>query len=94
MTRGHFITGGATITVFSSIAMTGMKLITREELNYRNASIIGLGVALGIGITLVPQALSMFPAWVTLIFGKSAVVVSTIVTVVLNQILPKSKKEE
>lgn len=86
------VLGGATITVFSSIAMTGMKLITKEKLGPRNSSIIGLGIALGVGITLVPQTLALFPSWVTLIFGKSAVVLSTIVTVVLNQILPKEKE--
>ena len=85
------VLGGATITVFSSIAMTGMKLITKEKMGPRNTTIIGLGIALGVGVTLVPESLAMFPSWVTLIFGKSAVVLSTIVTVVLNQILPKEK---
>lgn len=85
------VLGGATITVFSSIAMTGMKLITKEKMGPRNTTIIGLGIALGVGVTLVPESLAMFPSWVTLIFGKSAVVLSTLVTVVLNQILPKEK---
>lgn len=87
------VLGGATITVFSSIAMTGMKLIMKEKMGPRNTTIIGLGIALGVGVTLVPESLAMFPSWVTLIFGKSAVVLSTIVTVVLNQILPKEKTE-
>ena len=59
-------------------------------MGYRNSAVVGLGVALGVGITLVPESLAMFPGWVTLIFGKSAVVVlSTIVTVVLNQVTSK-----
>lgn len=84
---------GPTISVFSSIAMTGMKLIAKEKMGYRNSAVVGLGVALGVGITLVPESLAMFPGWVTLIFGKSAVVLSTIVTVVLNQVLPKEQEE-
>ena len=87
------VLGGATISVFSSIAMTGMKLIAKEKMGYRNSAVVGLGVALGVGITLVPESLAMFPGWVTLIFGKSAVVLSTIVTVVLNQVLPKEQEE-
>ena len=87
------VLGGATISVFSSIAMTGMKLIAKEKMGYRNSAVVGLGVALGVGITLVPESLAMFPDWVTLIFGKSAVVLSTIVTVVLNQVLPKEQEE-
>ena len=31
--------------------MTGIKLIFQEEMNFRNTSIVGLSVALGMGIT-------------------------------------------
>ena len=43
------VLGGATISVFASIAMTGMRLINTEEMNYRATSIVGLSVALGNG---------------------------------------------
>lgn len=88
------VLGGATVSVFASITMTGIKLISQEPLNYRNTAIVGLAVALGMGITLVPEALALFPAWVTTIFGKSAVVVATIVAVLLNCIIPKEKPQE
>lgn len=86
------VLGGATISVFASITMTGIKLITTEEMNYRNTSIVGLAVAIGMGVTLVPQSLSMFPNWVQLVFGKSAVVLATIITIALNIIIPKQKE--
>lgn len=88
------VLGGATISVFASITMTGVKLITTEELNYRNTSIVGLSVALGMGVTLVPAALEQFPAWVTTIFGKSPVVVATICALALNGILPGKQKAD
>ena len=87
------VLGGATISVFASIAMTGIKLIMLQEMNYRNTAIVGLSVALGMGITQAPAALATFPAWVTTIFGKSPVVVATLVAILLNTILPKKKKE-
>ncbi|HHV11459.1 MAG TPA: purine permease [Clostridiales bacterium] len=90
----YAVLGGAVIGVFASITMTGMKLIATQELNYRNTSIVGLAVAMGIGITLVPQSLALFPAWVTTVFGKSPVVVATIVAILLNLTLPGKKKEE
>ena len=83
-----------TVSVFVSIAMTGMKLVTTEDMNYRNTSIVGLSAALGVGISQVTEALSQFPDWVTMVFAKSPVVVATIVAVFLNIILPKDKKEE
>lgn len=88
------VLGGATVSVFASITMTGIKLICKQPLSYRNTSIVGLAVALGMGITLVPNALEMFPEWVSMVFGKSAVVVATLVAVVLNCVLPKDKIEE
>ena len=87
------VLGGATISVFASIAMTGIKLIMLQEMNYRNTAIVGLSVALGMGITQAPAALATFPAWVTTISGKSPVVVATLVAILLNTILPKEKKE-
>ena len=87
------VLGGATISVFASIAMTGIKLIMLQEMNYRNTAIVGLSVALGMGITQAPAALATFPAWITTIFGKSPVVVATLVAILLNTILPKEKKE-
>ncbi len=87
------VLGGATISVFASIAMTGIKLIFRQPMNFRNSSIVGLSVALGMGITQASGALDSFPDWVNMIFGKSPVVVATIVAILLNIILPKEKEE-
>lgn len=90
----YCVLGGATVSVFASIAMTGVKLITAEPMNYRSTSIVGLAIALGMGITQANAALATFPAWVTTIFGKSPVVVATITAVILNLILPKEKENK
>lgn len=83
------VLGGATVSVFASIAMTGMKLVMSEEMTYRNSSIVGLAAALGMGISQATATLSTFPSWVVTIFGRSPVVVATIVAVLLNIILPR-----
>lgn len=85
----YCVLGGATISVFASIAMTGMKLIASEELNFRNTTIVGLAIAVGMGVTQASASLAQFPDWVTTIFGKSPVVLATISAIVLNLILPK-----
>lgn len=87
------VLGGATISVFASIAMTGIKLITTQEMNFRNTVVVGLAVALGVGITQAPSSLALFPGWVTTVFGKSPVVIATIVAVFLNLVLPKEKPQ-
>lgn len=83
------VLGGATVTVFSTIAMTGMKLIASEGISPRNTTIVGLSAALGVGISQASTALSQFPEAVTVIFGKSPVVIATLLAIVLNLILPK-----
>lgn len=88
------VLGGATVSVFASIAMTGMKLVSSAEMDYRNSSIVGLAAALGMGVSQATAALATFPAWVTTIFGKSPVVLATIIAVLLNIILPKSRDEK
>lgn len=86
------VLGGATVSVFASIAMTGIKLITQKPLTYRSTAIVGLSVALGMGITQASAALAAFPEWVMIIFGKSPVVIATIMAVFLNLVLPKEKE--
>jgi xanthine permease len=88
------VLGGATVTVFSTIAMTGMKLINSTEMNARNTTIVGLSAALGVGIAQASSSLSQFPAAFTIIFGKSPVVIATLLAIVLNLILPKDSKAQ
>lgn len=88
------VLGGATITVFSSIAMTGMKLIASETISPRNTTIVGLSAALGVGISQSSSALSQFPESITIIFGKTPVVIATIMAVLLNLILPQENTDQ
>ena len=83
------VLGGATLTVFATIAMTGMKLIASQKLNARNTTVVGLAVALGVGVTQASASIRQLPESFIMIFGKSPVVIATIVAVFLNIILPK-----
>ncbi|GAA0742048.1 nucleobase:cation symporter-2 family protein [Clostridium oceanicum] len=87
------VLGGATISVFAVITMTGIKMIASSNLNMRNCAVIGLSVALGMGIVQVPDSLCLFPSWFISIFGKSSVVVTTLVAIILNLILPEDKSK-
>jgi NCS2 family nucleobase:cation symporter-2 len=85
------VLGGATISVFATITMTGVKMIASNNLTMRNSAVVGIAVALGVGIVQVPDAFALFPTWFISIFGKSSIVVTTIVAIALNLILPKDK---
>ena len=88
------VLGGATITVFASIAMTGMRLLITDNggITARGWSIVGLSVALGVGISQAPDALAQLSPTLALAFGSSPMVVTTIAAIILNLILPKDKK--
>ncbi|MDU2683361.1 uracil-xanthine permease family protein [Clostridium sp.] len=88
------VLGGATVIVFAMITMTGIKIIIKDELSSRNVSIVGLSVALGMGVTQVPGVLDAFPSGVGMVFGSSPVVITTIVVILLNSILPKQTIED
>ncbi len=90
------VIGGATISVFATITMTGVRMITEGGFTARKSSVVGLSVAMGVGITQVSGCLAGagFPAWVNTVFGSSSVVVATIMAILLNLILPKEKTEQ
>ena len=87
------VIGGATISVFATITMTGIRMITSDGFSMRSSAVVGLAVAIGIGITQVEGSLGGFPTWVDTVFGSSPVVVATIVAIILNLTLPKEAKK-
>ncbi|WP_108445633.1 uracil-xanthine permease family protein [Halomonas denitrificans] len=83
------VLGGATITVFGMITMTGIQLLIKDELSARNMTIVGLALALSLGISSVPSAIEQFPAMLQNVIGGAPIVVAAITAFVLNIVLPK-----
>ena len=88
------VLGGATIVMFSQIALTGITLITQEKLTSRNKIIVGLSLAFGLGLTQVPAAIAYMPESAKLIFGGSGIVVACIVALVLNVVIPNTENKD
>ena len=84
------VIGGGTITVFSMITMTGIQIISKSGITGRTMVIVGLSVAIGAGIGQVPQAIAQFPQFIKL---GSSVVMSTLLALLLNIILPKEENK-
>ena len=55
------VLGGATVTVFAAITMSGIQLLKEQPLNYRNRMIVGISLALGLGIDAAPEILQFAP---------------------------------
>ncbi|MDL2218890.1 purine permease [Ruminococcaceae bacterium OttesenSCG-928-O06] len=88
------VIGGATLSVFASITMTGIRMIASAGMSQRNFGVVGISVSLGVGVTSVAGALGGFPSWVSSVFGSSSVVIATLAAIVLNLVLPAELEEE
>ena len=87
------VIGGATISVFAQITMTGIRMISSVKLTPRNTAVVGISVALGVGVTQSAGSLAGFPGLVGTVFGGSSVVIATLAAILLNLILPKDPVE-
>lgn len=83
------VLGGATATVFAVIAVSGIELICQQPFTYRNKIIVGVSLALGMGIGSVPEILQFTPQVVQNVFGSS-LVVSFIFVFALNILIPET----
>ena len=91
----YAVIGGATLSVFAIITMNGLKLIAKQPLTFRNTTIVGISVAIGVGFTTVASEAnnavlsgkleSLFmPRGLYTAIGTAPVVLATIVAVILN----------
>lgn len=84
------VIGGATISVFGTITLNGIRILVKDGLTPRACTVFGISVAFGIGIAQVSGSLAGpgMPAWITTIFGTSAITPCAIMAIILNTVLP------
>lgn len=87
------VIGGATIVVFSMIAVSGMSLVARGKFTSRSMLICGPAIALGLGISLAKDTLATSSSYVQMFFGESSIILVAGVALVLNIILPKTPED-
>ena len=88
------VLGGAAVMMFSSIVISGIQLITKEEMTPRNLTIVSVALGVGYGMGANMTILAQAPQAVQLIFGGSGIVPAAFVAILLNIVLPKDKKTE
>lgn len=90
------VIGGATIGVFGTITLNGIRILVKDGLTPRTCAVFGVSVALGLGITQVTGALAGegMPGWINTIFGTSAITPCALMAIILNAILPPEEKKE
>ena len=84
------VIGGATISVFGTITLNGIRMLVRDGLTPRSCTVFGVSVAFGLGISQVSGCLSGagMPDWISTIFATSAITPCAVMAIILNNVLP------
>ena len=90
------VIGGATISVFGTITLNGIRILVKDGLTPRTCTIFGGSVAFGLGIAQVSGSLTGtgMPVWINTIFGTSAITPCAVMAIVLNLLMPPEPIEE
>ena len=81
------VLGGATIIMFATVAVAGIKILSCIDLTKRNSIILAVSLGLGLGVTFIPEILQQLPPLVKSIFS-SGISTGGITALLLNIFLP------
>jgi xanthine permease len=83
------VLGGAGVALFGMVAASGIRMLGEADLGRReNLFVVAVSVGLGLGVSMMPQALTRLPPAVRLICADG-IVISTLSAVILNQLVPR-----
>ncbi|WP_146490270.1 nucleobase:cation symporter-2 family protein [Vibrio sp. T20] len=85
--------GGVGFVMFGMIAYAGIRMLIKAADTKRNALVICVGLASGLAVTFEPRLLQHLPHDLAN-FLHSGITTGTIMTVLLNLVLPKSSRAE
>lgn len=83
------VLGGAAVMMFSSIAISGIQLITKHGITNRVITIVSVALGVGYGLGATAGAIVGLGSTVNLVFGGSGIVPAALLAIVLNLVIPK-----
>lgn len=84
------VLGGAGIVMFGMVAASGIKTLSRVNMNNRNLLIIAVAIGLGLGVTVRPDIIVHLPEGLKMLFS-SGISTGTIAALLLNITLKEEK---
>jgi xanthine permease XanP len=83
------VLGGATIIMFGTVAVSGIKILSGVHMDRRASTIAAISFGLGLGVTFVPDIVQGLPSIIrdTL---SSGIATGGLCALVLNAVLPRS----
>ena len=82
------VLGGATIIMFGTVAVAGIRILSGVRMDRRASTIAAVSLGLGLGVTFVPETLDAMPAFVRNMFS-SGIATGGMCALLLNAVLPE-----
>ena len=86
------VLGGATLVMFGTVAVAGIKVLASAKLDRRDMLIIATSVGIGIGVSMVPEVLSQLPEFMRNVL-ISPVAIGAITAIALSLFLPEDTQD-
>lgn len=86
------VLGGAGILMFGTVAVSGIKTLTKVKFTNRNLLIMASAIGIGLGVTFRPDVVAKLPGILSSLFG-SGISAGTIIALILSMILKDDPKE-
>ena len=87
------VLGGAAVMMFSSIAISGIQLITKYGITSRIITIVSVSLGVGYGLGVTSGAIVGLGSAINLVFGGGGIVPAALLAIVLNVLIPKGKDD-
>lgn len=87
------VLGGAAVMMFSSIAISGIQLITKYGLTSRVITIVSVSLGVGYGLGVTSGAIAGLGSGINLVFGGGGIVPAALLAIVLNVLIPKTDED-
>lgn len=87
------VLGGAAVLMFSSIAISGIQLITKHGLTTRIITIVSVALGVGYGLGATAGSIAGLGESINLVFGGSGIVPAALLAIILNVVIPKTKED-
>ncbi|MGB0903546.1 MAG: uracil-xanthine permease family protein, partial [Mangrovicoccus sp.] len=87
------VLGGATLVLFGTIAVAGIRILATQEMDRRKVYIMAVSFGLGLGVTLVPDATQHMPTFLKQVVA-TPITLAGLSAIVLTLVLPEEHETE
>ncbi|WP_335949168.1 nucleobase:cation symporter-2 family protein [Salipiger bermudensis] len=85
------VLGGATLVLFGTIAVAGIRILATQEIDRRKVYIMAVSFGLGLGVTLVPEATQNLPAFLKQVVA-TPITLAGLSAILLSLAIPETKE--